>query len=357
MGRSFQIGKVAGIPVKVHWSFGFMLFFILFLGQANGLNAERMIWFSLFILVLFFCVILHEFGHALAARKYGVETYDIIISPIGGLARLKSLPENPIYEFYIAIAGPLVNVFLGVVVGAIVHFGYGQNLFDVQENFVRIHVFSEFLKHVFLINVALFVFNLLPAFPMDGGRVLRSLLSMKLPRLKATFIASVIGKIMAVGFVIVAVFNFHLILGFVGIFIFTMAHAEYKQVKVETNLKNTSLGDVMVVDYVPMRSDTLIKDINQDTGLKNHLVVNESNDLIGSLPRQFIEETQDALSINITAGELASSKVRFMDVEESIYSAKQTMQEEGLGIVAVTKNGQLQGVVDRDLIIDLINSY
>ena len=348
---------MAGIPVKVHWSFGFMLFFILFLGQANGLNAERMVWFSLFILVLFLCVILHEFGHALTARRYGSDTYDIIISPIGGLARLKSLPDKPIYEFYIAIAGPLVNVVIAIVIGLVLYFGFNQTPFDVQENFVRIHVFSEFLKHVFLINVALFIFNLLPAFPMDGGRVLRSLLSIKLSRQKATLIASTIGKIMAVCFVILAVYNFHLILGFVGVFIFMMAHAEYKQVKIETKLKSTTLGEVMVTDYEPVRADTLINDINQDTGLKSHLVINADGDTIGSLPRQFIEETMLATSQQLTAGDIASSKVHYMDIDEVTYKAKQIMQSEGLSIVGVTKNGQLQGVVDRDIIINIINSY
>jgi len=357
LGRSFQIGQVAGIPVKVHWSFGFMLFFILFLGQANGLNAERMIWFSLFILALFFCVILHEFGHAFAAKKYEVETYDIIISPIGGLARLKSLPEKPFHELIIAIAGPIVNVIIALLVGAIIHFGYRQNLLDVQENFVSIHVFPEFLKHIFLINVALFVFNLLPAFPMDGGRVLRSLLSMKLPRVKATLIASVIGKIMAVGFVVAAFLNHHLILGFVGIFIFLMAHAEYKQVKLQDKLKHTLLSELLITDFKPMSEETLINDVIQSARLKNHLVVNKNGFLVGSLPRQFIEDALENLSEEITVGELMSSKVRYLDIQESVETAKELMQKEGLGIVGVTKNGQLHGVVDRDMIIDFINSY
>lgn len=357
MGRSFQIGKVAGIPVKVHWSFGFMLFFILFLGQANGLNAERMVWFSLFIVALFFCVILHEFGHALTARRYGVETFDVIISPIGGLARLKSLPDKPFYEFIIAIAGPLVNVVIASLVGAIIYFVYNQNPIDIQENFVRIHVFPEFLKHVFMINVALFIFNLLPAFPMDGGRVLRSLLSMKMSRVKATLIASTIGQIMAIGFVIMAFINHHLILGFVGIFIFLMARAEYKQVKLQDKLKTTTLDHILISSYEPLTEDTLIRDIDQEGALLNHLVVNQFGNPVGTLPRQFIEDALEHRSDDVTAGELASSRISYMDVSESVESAKQLMQEEGISVVAVTKNGQLLGAVDRDIIIDFIRSY
>lgn len=334
-----------------------MLFFILFLGQANGLNAERMVWFSLFIVALFFCVILHEFGHALTARRYGVETFDVIISPIGGLARLKSLPDKPLYEFVIAIAGPLVNVVIASIIGAIIYFVYNQNPLDVQENFVRIHIFSEFLKHIFLINVALFIFNLLPAFPMDGGRVLRSLLSMKMSRVKATLIASTIGQIMAIGFVIMAFIDHHLILGFVGIFIFTMARAEYKQVKLQDKLKTTTLDQILISGYKPLTVDTLIRDIDQEGALMNHLVVNQFGNPVGTLPRQFIEDALAHRSDDVTVGQLASSRISYMDVGESVEAAKQLMQEEGISVIAVTKNGQLLGAVDRDMIIDFIRSY
>lgn len=334
-----------------------MLFFILFLGQANGLNAERMVWFSLFIVALFFCVILHEFGHALTARRYGVETFDVIISPIGGLARLKSLPDKPLYEFVIAIAGPLVNVVIASIIGAIIYFVYNQNPLDVQENFVRIHIFSEFLKHIFLINVALFIFNLLPAFPMDGGRVLRSLLSMKMSRVKATLIASTIGQIMAIGFVIMAFIDHHLILGFVGIFIFTMARAEYKQVKLQDKLKTTTLDQILISGYKPLTVDTLIRDIDQEGALMNHLVVNQFGNPVGTLPRQFIEDALAHRSEDVTVGQLASSRISYMDVGESVEAAKQLMQEEGISVIAVTKNGQLLGAVDRDMIIDFIRSY
>ena len=357
MGRSFQIGVFAGIPVKVHWSFGFMLFFILFLGQANGLNAEQMVWFSIYVLVLFFCVILHEYGHALTAKRYDVDTLDIIISPIGGLARLKNLPEKPLQELFIAIAGPLVNVFIAIIIGSFIYFGYGENPFDFQGDLYQIHIFPEFLKMVLLINIALFVFNLIPAFPMDGGRVLRSLLAMKLGRLKATMIASTIGKILAVGFVIAAVMNQHLILGFVGIFIFSMAHAEYKQIKLQDKLKTTSIGDLAVKNYKPLNEKELITSIPQEGELKSHIVVNDLGLPVGTLPIHFIDDAKENLSNDLTVGQIASSKIRYVDISESVESVKQLMQKEGLSIVAVTKNGQLHGAVDRDIILDFISSY
>jgi len=333
-----------------------MLFYVLFLGQAIGLNGEQMIWFSIYILALFFCVILHEYGHALTAKKYQVDTLDIIISPIGGLARLKSLPDKPLQEFFIAIAGPLVNVVLATLIGSIIYFGMGENPLDISENFSQIQVFSEFLKMVFLTNVALFIFNLIPAFPMDGGRVLRSLLSLKMTRVKATMIASSIGKILAVGFLITAFINQHLILGFIGIFIFSMAHTEYKQIKLIDKLKSTMIGDIAVVNIKPLRLDDPIADVSTDGPLKSQIVVNESGFPIGSLPIHFIDDAKENLSRDVTVKQLLSPKIRYVDESLSVEETKELMQEEGLSVVAVTKNGQLHGAVDRYIILNFIRS-
>ena len=313
-----------------------------------------MIWFSIYIAALFTCVILHEYGHALTAKKYQVDTLDIIISPIGGLARLKSLPEKPLQEFYIAIAGPLVNVVIATLLGVIIYFGFGQHPLDISENFSQIHVFSEFLKMVFLTNVALFIFNLIPAFPMDGGRVLRSLLSLKMSRVKATLIASMIGKVMAIGFIIAAFMNSHVILGFIGVFIFTMAHTEYKQIKLMDKLRSTNIGQLAVMDFVPLRTDVLISEVVNSGLLKSHIVVNEFGIPVGSLPLHFIEDAQQNLSDDLTVGELSSPKIRYLDESRSIEEAKNMMQEEGLSVIAITKNGQLHGAVDRDIILDFI---
>ena len=313
-----------------------------------------MIWFSIYIAALFTCVILHEYGHALTAKKYQVDTLDIIISPIGGLARLKSLPEKPLQEFYIAIAGPLVNVVIATLLGVIIYFGFGQHPLDISENFSQIHVFSEFLKMVFLTNVALFIFNLIPAFPMDGGRVLRSLLSLKMSRVKATLIASTIGKVMAIGFIIAAFMNSHVILGFIGVFIFTMAHTEYKQIKLMDKLRSTNIGQLAVMDFVPLRTDVLISEVVNSGLLKSHIVVNEFGIPVGSLPLHFIEDAQQNLSDDLTVGELSSPKIRYLDESRSIEEAKNMMQEEGLSVIAITKNGQLHGAVDRDIILDFI---
>ncbi len=111
MKSAFRIAKVAGIPVEIHWSFALLGFYVVYIGQSRGGDWQTILWFGFFVICIFFCVVLHEFGHALTARRFGVKTKDIILSPIGGVARLEKLPEKPIQEFYVADRDSAAAVF------------------------------------------------------------------------------------------------------------------------------------------------------------------------------------------------------------------------------------------------------
>ncbi|MBC7884468.1 MAG: site-2 protease family protein [Saprospiraceae bacterium] len=229
-GNSWHLGTYWKIPVKVHWTFGLLVLFVSYTAFTNGLKLWQGVGFVSYIFVLFFCVVLHEYGHALTARKFGVKTKDIILSPIGGLARLESMPEKPMQEFFIAIAGPTVNLVIGLILAIILFFTSGEIFPNVTD--FKFDEPVEFIRYVTLMNFALFLFNLIPAFPMDGGRIVRSLLSLKLGRVAATGIASGIGRILAVAFIIYGVFNQQLTLSLIGLFIFMMAGKEYDQTKI-----------------------------------------------------------------------------------------------------------------------------
>ena len=155
------------------------------------------LWFGLFILSLFLCVVLHEYGHALAARRYGVKTLDIILTPLGGIARLMKMPDKPIQELVVALAGPAVNVVIATIIFLVLYVGMGVNpIFHIDEN---LYFFNgnpiKFFSVLMVVNVTLIIFNLLPVFPMDGGRVLRALLAMKWKKVTATLIAARIGQV------------------------------------------------------------------------------------------------------------------------------------------------------------------
>jgi Zn-dependent protease len=253
-----------------------------------------MFTFALLLAALFTCVVLHEFGHALAARRYGVSTKDITLSPIGGVARLNRLPEKPVQEFVVAIAGPLVNIAIGLAIGIVFLIFSIRFLPRFSTNPTQ--AFSNpdnFFQWLFFLNIVLAVFNLLPAFPMDGGRMLRSLLSIKLGRLKATRVASLIGRVIAILLLMVAIYNGDILFGFVSLFVFFMAAHEYYMVRMDDVLANKNIGDLnQQSDFTLLRSEAKMKtaiDIFSKGNEKNFLVLDEAEKLCGVLEEQAIQ--------------------------------------------------------------------
>jgi Zn-dependent protease len=225
MRSSIKIATIFGIEVRIHVTFFLVLAWIALVYYQNaGLSGA--IQGVLFILVLFGCVLLHEFGHALAAREFGIKTPDITLLPIGGVARLSRIPDKPWQELVVAIAGPLVNVVIAAALTFAIHGSTEILQIDRLEN-PRI----ELLDALRSINVMLVLFNMIPAFPMDGGRVLRSLLAMVMPYTLATQIAAWIGQGLAIVFAIFGLRgNFFLI--FIAFFIFVGAQQEVAMSKV-----------------------------------------------------------------------------------------------------------------------------
>src|SRR5215204_6934779 len=199
MGSSFKIGRAFGIDTKVHWTFFLLLILFAFFGfQDTGTLLGALVTTGL-VVALFFCVLLHEYGHSLVAQRLGIEIEDITLLPIGGLARFKTLPERPWDEVKIAVAGPLVNVVLAPVFFGIALL-LGDNLMGPANILEGVQSAGQVFAYLGFINVALVVFNLIPAFPMDGGRVLRGLLATRLGPVRATDISSAVGQFFAAAF-------------------------------------------------------------------------------------------------------------------------------------------------------------
>ena len=219
MRSSLKVASIFGIEVRIHLTFLLFLVWIWFsYYQVAGFTGA--VQGVLFILALFACVLLHEFGHAFAARGFGIETPDITLLPIGGVARLNRVPDKPWQELVVAIAGPLVNVVIAGVLIFVIHTSATLEQLEYLEN-PRI----ELLAKLASVNVMLVLFNLIPAFPMDGGRVLRALLAMVMPYARATQIAAWIGQGLAVVFGIFGIFGNPLLI-FIAIFIFFGAQQE-----------------------------------------------------------------------------------------------------------------------------------
>jgi Zn-dependent protease len=219
MGSSLKVASVFGTEVRIHVTFLIYLAFICFSSyQEAGLSGA--VQGVLFILALFACVLLHEFGHAFAARAFGIRTPDITLLPIGGVARLNRIPDKPWQELIVAIAGPLVNVVIFAFLRFVTH---GTADLEHVEHLESPR--SELLATLAYVNWMLVVFNMIPAFPMDGGRVLRALLAMAMPYARATQIAAWIGQGLAVVFAILGFFGNPFLI-FIALFVFVGAQQE-----------------------------------------------------------------------------------------------------------------------------------
>lgn len=357
MKGAFRIAKVAGIPVEIHWSFVLMGFYILYLGQYHGMDWGTTAWLAILVLCIFFCVVLHEFGHALTARRFGVKTKDIILSPIGGVARLEKLPEKPIQEFYVAVAGPLVNLLIAIL---LLPYFFFYSMEEARYQLSSLHFSNpvELIPLLLFGNIVLAGFNLLPAFPMDGGRIFRALLSIKLGRLKATKLASQLGNFFGILMVIYAVYTQSVFTGFIGIFIFLLASQEYRLVQIDEALKNHFLSEIYRSNFTRIYATDKIERVMDELkhGLeKNFLVFDENEKVVGVLHELFILEAIKKKDGGAPVLEYMSNKFEAVNPEISLQALISKMREEGYSILPVFDQNQLIGVVDLNMLNNFLN--
>jgi Zn-dependent protease len=325
------------------------------------------------VLILFVCVVLHEFGHALSARYYGVATQDITILPIGGIARLDRMPEKPFQEFVVAIAGPAVNVVISLLLAIFLYivysFQFGFEEFEQSE--LSADILMKMLYYLLYSNIVLAVFNMIPAFPMDGGRVLRALLTMRIGRSKATFIASTLGQIIAVCFVVYALspllrkifspftdigqsltfidWQFQPVLALISGFIFYTARNEYKTVRMDEILNHHTISNILRPQYTRLKTGDLIQTavVEMKKGVEtNFLVFDDADILRGVLQDDDIIDAMknkhyDALVFTYMTHEFKSISL-FASIKEAYY----TMSHSGQYLMPVMNEETLVGVVD-----------
>lgn len=243
MGWSFKIGTIAGTALRVHITFALLLAWIWLMHYRIGGTPAAMEGIA-FVLAVFLCVVLHEFGHIAVARRFGIKTPDITLLPIGGVARLERMPEEPKEEFLIAIAGPLVNVAIAAVILLLLGSTVGlEQIADIEDPQLG------FLARLASVNVFLVLFNMIPAFPMDGGRVLRAALASRLSWSRATQIAATIGQGLAFVFGFLGLF-YNPLLIFIAIFVYLAATAEAQNAQIREVSDSVLVGDVMITEFV-----------------------------------------------------------------------------------------------------------
>ncbi|MFN3426635.1 MAG: site-2 protease family protein [Candidatus Thermochlorobacter sp.] len=352
MGWSFRIAKVRGIDIKIHVTF----FLILLLGALQWANnvpdspLDGALFGIVLISLLFTCVTLHELGHSLAAQYFGIPVREIVLTPLGGIAMITRLPEKPLHELIIALAGPLVNVLIAIplflMTGATMHTTILDARGSLGELFSR-PSFEVLLIWLFAANISLAVFNMIPAFPLDGGRVLRAILAMFMTFSAATTVAATIGQIAAVGLGVLGFINGNFILILIAVFVFFSAGQENAQATSKAVLRTRRVGDTYnryalslnIGDRVSRVVDYLFTSYQPD------FAVMQGNEIIGIVTRRDVFNALSSDSRDMYVTEIMRRNFLTVQADASLDEVYALMTERGERIVAVFNGSDYLGLV------------
>lgn len=350
MTWSFPIGSIRGTEIRLHVTF---LLFLLWIGGAHWAagGAAEAATGVLFVLILFACVVLHEFGHVAAASRYGVRTPDITLLPIGGVARLERIPEEPAQELVVALAGPAVNV----AIAALLYLLLGGLPDPMQA--VPQDPRADLLGRVLWANVFLVVFNLIPAFPMDGGRVLRALLAMRMGHVRATQIAASVGQAVAVGLGLIGLFGNPLLL-FIALFVWLGAAGEAHAAQLRDLSRGLRVGDATVTRFESLGVGATVEDAVQcliRTTQHDFPVVDGAGRLRGVLTRDDIIRALREQGPEAPALEVMRADIPVLHHRASLEEALRLLQAGGHPAVgAVDSAGRLLGLVTTENIGEMM---
>lgn len=315
-----------------------------------------MVWSTAFILALFVCVVLHEFGHALTAKRYGIGTRSITLLPIGGVASLKEVPEDPKAEFMVAIAGPAVNVLIAMVLFLFVPVEtfLVQDPEIIQEELSGI-TNNNFMFYLFSANVALVLFNMLPAFPLDGGRVLRALLSIKMGRVRATQAAASLGKLLAITFFLIGLF-YNFILALIAVFIYFGAESENVMVMQLNLLNGHYVRDAMITRYTVLHPDDTLNDMVDSIlqGTETDFVVADEGGVRGILLMENLAESLQNYGRDTPVHRIMDKNFKTLSPHDPLTNAYRELRQGSKNFFPVLENGRLVGVIDMNNINEFL---
>ena len=350
MSFSLTVGRFFGTAVRLHVTF--VLFLLLIAGVSFVQGGAGAAAATLALIVLLFgCVVLHEFGHVLAARRYGVHTPDIVLLPIGGVARMAQMPETPRQEIIVALAGPAVNV----VIAGVLFVGMGGFPTGMQ---TWQPTLGALAAQLFYANVLLVVFNMIPAFPMDGGRVVRALLAMWKGHALATRIAARLGQVLAIMFGLVGLATGNLILALVGAFIFFAASAEGRAAGMIQAARGMRNSDAMIDRFARLGRDSRLADAidcRLRTGQQVVPVCDSDGRLVGMLTRQGMFDQLKKNGSEAPVVELMMTDLPSVHVSDALEASVRSLQQGSAAAIGVVDDAErLVGLVTRETIDDLL---
>jgi len=349
---SLYLGKIAGIKLYVHWTFLLLIVWVVLSSYRNGFNEDSTLYSVLLVLTAFVCVTLHEFGHALTAKHFHYITNDITLLPIGGIARMDELPDKPKQELAVALAGPLVNVVIALV---LLPFVLWKGLPDTNAVTIIGGNMDDYLGGIFYINISLAIFNLIPAFPMDGGRVFRALLSFFMNRVKATTVASRTGQSISILFIVVGLFG-NPVLAIIGVVIFLLAKAENELVKSVSLLEGFTVSDVLMRKYHTLNEDDSINDavkVLLDVQAFDFLVM-RGDTVVGTLNREAITDAVADRKLETPVKEIMNRDFIVLNRAIPLDKLFNGFRRKAYGILPVVEENKVVGVVDMNNLLELV---
>jgi Zn-dependent protease/CBS domain-containing protein len=350
MKWSWKIARFWGIDVYVHATFLLIIAWVAYSYWVQFQSINAVVGGILFILALFACVVLHEYGHALMARRYGVKTRDITLYPIGGVARLERIPEKPIEELWVAIAGPAVNVVIAVLLGGYLLASGGfslSNLFSISD--------GSFLSRLLAVNVALVAFNLIPAFPMDGGRVLRALLGLRMDHVRATQIAATVGQALAFAFGLIGLFANPMLL-FIAFFVWIGAEQEASMTRIKHSLSGIPISRAMQTNFESLSPrDTLARAVELIlAGSQHDFPVVENDRVVGILEREVLMKALARAGQSEQVSATMRRDIPQVDTHEMIETALARLEESGAKALPAVHAGRLEGLITSENITEFL---
>lgn len=344
MKWSLKLGTYRGIPVYIHATFVLIILWVALSHWLRGHDLAMTLNGIFFVLLIFGIVVLHEFGHALMAQRYNIKTRDITLLPIGGVARLEKMPDVPSQELWVALAGPAVNVVLAGILFALL------TITSSLEPLRNLSVTGgNLLERLLVINLFIAGFNMLPAFPMDGGRVLRALLAMRMEYSRATQLAASIGQGMALLFGLIGIFGNPFLL-FIAFFVWIGAAQEANMAKVRYVFDGIPVRSAMITDFKTLHpQDPLSRAIELIlAGSQQDFPVTRNGSVVGILERSALMKGLAQLGQNAKVEDIMATSFQTAEASEMLQSAMARLQSCNCHIMPVISNDELAGLLNME---------
>jgi Zn-dependent protease/CBS domain-containing protein len=347
----WRLGEFFGIVVYVHATFLLLIGWVALSSMQRGGGLPEIVVGILQILLLFICVVMHEYGHALTARRFGIRTEDITLLPIGGVARLERMPRDPVQELWVALAGPAVNLAIAAALFLIL------SLFSGVRSLVNVPLIgAPLLLQLLWWNLAMAVFNMLPAFPMDGGRVLRALLARRIEYNRATRVAANVGQSMAFAFALFGLFNGMPSLLFIALFVYLGAEAEAQMVQTQSTFRGVPVGQVMITRFGTLDGRQTLGDAIRAllAGTQQDFPVMEEGRVVGLLTRRDLLAALAESGPQAPITQAMHGALEPVETHASLEETYQRMQAEDLPALPVTSGGHLVGLLTMENIAEFV---